>query len=73
MRGATVVIAQFLFYTVRASLVLMKLYLDSRMLHYFVRSMHASNSLLASTFNQCFSIILAVSTHGHIRPDATLR
>ena len=60
---------QLLFYTVRASLVLLKLYLDSRMLHYFVRSMHASNSLLASTFNQCSSIILAVGTgaHGHIR------
>jgi len=48
-----------LFYSVRVALVLVKLYLDSRMLHLFVRSMHASSSLMASAFNQCFSVVLA--------------
>ena len=49
------------FYFVRVSLLLLKLYLDSRMLGLFVRSMHASSSLMASTYNQCATIILAVS------------
>jgi hypothetical protein len=49
------------FYFVRVSLLLLKLYLDSRMLGFFVRSMHASSSLMASTYNQCAAIILAVS------------
>jgi hypothetical protein len=49
------------FYAVRVSLLLLKLYLDSRMLGLFVRSMHASSSLMASTYNQCATIILAVS------------
>jgi hypothetical protein len=49
------------FYFVRVSLLLLKLYLDSRMLGFFVRSMHASSSLMASTYNQCAAIILAVN------------
>jgi multidrug transporter EmrE-like cation transporter len=51
--------AQFLFYSIRISLVCLKMYLDTRQLQYFVRSMNASTSLLASTYNQCFAILLA--------------
>lgn len=50
-----------LFYFVRVSFVLLKLYLDGRMLQLFVAAMHASNSLLASTYNQCCAVVLAVS------------
>lgn len=56
-----------LFYIVRVSFVLLKLYLDGRMLQLFVAAMHASNSLLASTYNQCCAVVLAVSDRAHAR------
>jgi hypothetical protein len=61
------------FYFVRVSLLLLKLYLDSRMLGFFVRSMHASSSLMASTYNQCATIILAVSWNSSPGSSSCLR
>lgn len=50
---------RYLFWAIRILFIVLQLLLNSFMLHYFVRSMRESNSLLASTYNQCFSIILA--------------
>lgn len=48
-----------LFWILRVSFVLAQLYLNTRMLHHFVRSMRASTSLLATTYNQCFLLALS--------------
>lgn len=51
--------ARPLFWFFRIAFVLLQLALNSLMLHHFVRSMHASNSLRATAYNQCFSLLLA--------------
>jgi multidrug transporter EmrE-like cation transporter len=50
---------QSLFYSVRIFFVLLQFLFNSLMLHSFVRSMHQSNSVLASAFNQAFMAILS--------------
>jgi multidrug transporter EmrE-like cation transporter len=51
--------ARELFWFFRVSFILLQLVLNSFMLQHFVRSMHASNSLQAATYNQCFSLLMA--------------
>jgi len=50
-----------LFYVIRFSFILFQLLLNGLMLSYFVHSMAASNSLLASVYNQAASSMIAVS------------